>query len=96
MPLGAGINSSTSSKRRKLGSSDLQSDQLSLLAGSSGGSVISIGRPLNFMHWGDPLDAGIDGRVIYQTAEVGLLTRHILINGVREAGNFSLEGELDK
>lgn len=46
------------------------------------------------MHWGDPLDAGIDGRVIYQTAEVGLLTRHILINGVREAGNFSLEGEL--
>lgn len=63
------------------------------LTASAGGSIISIGRPLNQMHWGDPLDAGIDGRIIYQTAEVGLLTRHILINGVREVGNFSLEGE---
>lgn len=62
-------------------------------AGSAGGSVIRLGRPLNYMHWGDPLDAGIDGRIIYQTAEVALLTRHILIQGVREAGNYSLEGE---
>ncbi|GAQ79268.1 hypothetical protein KFL_000270270 [Klebsormidium nitens] len=60
--------------------------------GSAGGSVIRLGRPLTYMHWGDPLDAGIDERIIYQTAEVALLTRHILIQGVREAGNYSLEG----
>jgi hypothetical protein len=59
---------------------------LNSLSAGSNGSIVSFRPLLSYMHWGDDMESGIPGVTLFQKAEVGLLTRNIMIQGERESG----------
>lgn len=65
-----------------------------LSSGGVGKNVISFTPPLQYMHWGDDMESGVPGVMLFQKAEVALLTRNIYIQGQREGGLRNLTGQL--
>lgn len=63
------------------------------LPGGAAGSVLTLSAPLQFPHWGGTLATDFPGRTVDASAEVGLLTRNIKIEGEAEvAPGYELEG----
>eukprot|EP00884_Botryococcus_braunii_P000264 jgi/Botrbrau1/10238/Bobra.0362s0027.1 len=48
---------------------------------TTGQTVLTLDIPLQYMHWGEPVRTGIPGVYASQAAEVGLLTRNIIVTG---------------
>ncbi|GAQ83731.1 hypothetical protein KFL_001590190 [Klebsormidium nitens] len=57
-----------------------------ITSGPGGAYTLTFTPPLRYMHWGDDMESGAPGRLLFQKAEVALLTRNIYIQGQRESG----------
>ncbi|PTA66865.1 G8 domain-containing protein [Deinococcus arcticus] len=47
------------------------------------GNTVTLGAPLKYTHWGDPIT--VSGRAVNERAEVGLLTRNIVVGATEDA-----------